>query len=264
MFDLSLVSKTFNSYRDLIEILKQKNEISNHKIVVFVKEKEFRQIRDKKVKSVTKDYTHNAYRSLVEIENKIIDLYNATYLIISYPEIKTKIDKISYNEFIIYHLEYYLISQVALFDRILHLCNFVYGLGYKGLGINYKNIKKDEKTNSDCKSKLIKFNDYLSDIKNNEIRNTQNDIKHKKRLVVKEVDDISFSKFSAEIAMRLGDINLSREKVQEFDSSSESYLLDLVNKNISEIKELQTLTKNILDIVSIKIKEEFRMSAEIS
>jgi hypothetical protein len=114
-----------------------------------------------------------------EIENKFDDFSQIYDLLSKYPPGKTFRARHTKQEYIILLLEMYLISQVALFDRILHLVNFVFELGLSDAYVKYEIILNNTKVAVDVKKILKKFDKHLLGCG---IRKSQNKIKHKERL----------------------------------------------------------------------------------
>ncbi len=121
--------------------------------------------------------TVDCFKLVKEIDLKIRDLNYCIYLIKYYPSNKKLRDNITRHDYIIYHLEYFYINVVALFDRILKLSNFVHDIGLSDKYVKLDILITNKKISKQHVSALKKFNKSIE-----EIRGIQNNIKHKEKL----------------------------------------------------------------------------------
>lgn len=96
----------------------------------------------------------------------------------------------SHYNYIRYHTEMYVINAIAIFDRFLQLVNYLYDLKLRGLTLKMEKIEKSGKVDRNALDMLTRFNHSIS-----KIRETQNDIKHKKALDISELGKISTFEF---------------------------------------------------------------------
>lgn len=125
-----------------------------------------------------------------EICDKFDDYNNAYLLISSYPRNWKIKEKMSHYNYIRYHTEMYVINAIAIFDRFLQLVNYLYDLKLRGLTLKMEKIEKSGKVDRNALDMLTRFNHSIS-----KIRETQNDIKHKKALDISELGKISTFEF---------------------------------------------------------------------
>ena len=191
---------------------------------------------------------------LFEIENKIQDLNCALLLIGYYPNIKKLKEDVSRERYIIYHLEYYFISQIALFDRILHFCNTIYELGLPDRYVSYDLIKNHSKVSTNMKKELKIFNTYLE---KTGIRKIQNTIKHKERLKDDNMYNAALFEMSAKIAKDMKGFGAEKDQKEEALFEYRRYIKGKREAMQIEIKKLEKFTKNIIDIAYPLVKDKY-------
>lgn len=195
-----------------------------------------------------------------EIGNKFSDFDQIFHLLSKYPQGKRYRGRHTKEHYIIFLLETYLISQVALFDRILHLVNFVYELGLSDAYVKYEVIFKNSRVDKKLKKVLKSFFDYLQ---KNDTRSLQNKIKHKERLrdgnlyhpalLEQVIKNNLFDGFDEKSIMEL------REDMK----SEYKFYIDRKRKKINdEIDELRTMTFKILDLVYPRIISKYKSYKE--
>jgi hypothetical protein len=155
------------------------------------------------------DYIFDTFHFLVEIEYKIKDMELSIMLMSAFPNYKPWRDKMSRQEYIIYHLEYYNISIVALFDRILHFVNFIYGLGLADRHVTLSIIGANKNVGKELVRNLKKMDKAIQDV-----RSLQNSIKHKEKLRLKGLYNAS-----------LIEVNLRNEELRKTFSKKDQKML---------------------------------------
>lgn len=192
---------------------------------------------------------------IFEILEKLESLNYSSYLINFYPSSKKLRSKIKRGEYIIYHLEYYLISQISLFDRILHFCNVVYGLGLDDRHVTYDIIINNANVGKDCKKILKDFYSYLD---RSEIRKTQNIIKHKEKLRDKKMDDAYFFEMGSMAANNLKNIEDVKDLERAASIAYKIYLTEKKEKINEEIEKLKEFTIKLFDIFYPIIENKYK------
>jgi len=122
------------------------------------------------------EFVFDIFHKLNEIEKKLKDLNYSVMFFSVYPNYKPWRDNITREDYIIYHLEYYYINIIALFDRLLHFVNFIYNLGLSDHFVTLKCITTNDHVDKNTVRILKKIDTALQGI-----RSTQNKIKHKKK-----------------------------------------------------------------------------------
>lgn len=212
------VKKIIDAFPSFIQILKKK---------------------DKKISQPKKvNFYFDLFRLIMEINSKISDLKATVVMISSYPKKKPVAKIFSRSEYIIYHLEYYYLSIIAIYDRLLHLINFLYNLGLKD-----KHVKKEiilENKNVD--KKIIKMMNEL-DKKISGIREIQNKIKHKSKYVDAELAQIAENETLANILNSRAE--LKKEAAILGLKAQLNYSVYLTNKK----KQLKLNNDNLVKII---------------
>lgn len=121
---------------------------------------------------------------LAEVEYKLIDLELCLKFINFFPPNKSLRIQASRYDYIVYHLEYYYINIVAIFDRLLHVINFIFNLKLKGAKLTLINVEKIGLVDAKIINLLKIFDKSI-----NTIRNTQNTIKHRLKFQERELDE---------------------------------------------------------------------------
>lgn len=134
----------------------------------------------------------DTFRSLWELEKKYKDLSACLYFISSYPK-NLRIGKFfSRKEYIIYHLEFYYIGIIALYDRLLKFINHLYDLGLDERDTRDEIIMRHSKVDPKIKKLLRAYRNGTD-----RARRIQNQIKHKEGMTIKELDNPSALEFLA-------------------------------------------------------------------
>lgn len=126
--------------------------------------------------SEREEFIFDIFQRLNEIVDKLKDLNYSVMFFSVYPNYKLWRSKITRQEYIIYHLEYYYINIVALYDRLLHFVNFIYDLGLADQFVTLRSII----TNKHVKKETIKILKGIDKTLQG-IRKIQNKIKHKEK-----------------------------------------------------------------------------------
>lgn len=188
-----------------------------------------------------------------EIQNKFEDFHQSYLLLSKYPNGKKYRDNFSRENYIIYHLQFYLISQVALFDRLLHLVNFVYEIGLDDKNVRYSVIVKNSRVDKNTKNALKRFNKYLDEIN---VRMDQNRIKHKERLKDKKLFTPSLFEYSAKIKGNLDEATLDELKRSAM-GMYKVYIYLKRHSMKSEIECLNEMTTSVLDTLYPHILKKY-------
>jgi hypothetical protein len=207
-------------------------------------------IQDKEKNNFSKKekYFFELLIKTVEIIKKVDELNYCLLFLSVFPKYKTWEKKIYRRNYIEYHLNYYYINIIALFDRILHLINFIYELGLPDRYVTKDCICNNLNIDKEISKFIKKFDKAL-----NNIRKEQNKIKHKKNKMYKELDlpvllehhILGLSKESSETRKKLLNLDMNyyyrdfiKEKKKEIEKD---------NKAITEIIEFifETLYKKV-------------------
>jgi hypothetical protein len=201
-------------------------------------------------------YVSRLMHPCFEIENKFQDFDQIFQLISKYPQGQNYRITHTKERYITFMLEIYYISQIALFDRILHLINIVFELGLNDSYVRYEIISKNDRVDQKCKILLKNFFNHLE--KNN-TRSLQNQIKHKSRFRDDDLFTPSLIEFS-----------LKTSSLDHFDKKSLAYLredmkyyykdyIKIKRKSIiDESEDLRKMTLNILDELYPFIKDKYK------
>jgi hypothetical protein len=182
---------------------------------------------------------------IFEILSKLEDLNCSLYFIKHYPINKTLRRDITREKYIIYHLEHYFISQISLFDRLLHFCNMIYEIGLDDRHVTYDIIKNNSKVGNDYKITLKKL---YNNLEKSEVRILQNKIKHKEKLRDKEMEEASFFEM-ASIAAGSNKNEEDEELLQK--ATSRAYKRYLIMKNEKMIEEMKALEGFVMDLFDV-------------
>lgn len=117
----------------------------------------------------------NTFMLLEEIHEKMNDMDRCAIFLNAFPSNwKMRMQR---RDYIIYHLEYYYINEVALHDRILHLTNYIYNLGLQDRHVTLDIIGSNKNVDAEAKQILKQFDKGI-----NGARRLQNQVKHKGKL----------------------------------------------------------------------------------
>lgn len=218
------------------ELLKAKNE---HRGAIFTKN----QVRIK-----------NLFNYLTEIVNKQQDIQIAKEFLKSHKSVGRNSKNVQIRSACIkYHIEFYQINIIGVFDRILHLINFIYKLGLAD-----RHVKKDTIcSNSNIPKKLVHLvNKFDKDVES--VRSSQNSIKHKEKIHIPELYNAELLDFTlrqwAEIKKEKIKVNFSWSKQDEksLKSDADFYYNIFLRNESKKIDEINTkLNQNILDILDV-------------
>lgn len=228
--------------------IKKKSIVLKHKIFELIS-KDITEIarisietsEDKTVELEPRQYFVSQFMfPLFEIDNKLSDLNVAHYLVGNYPAQKVFRKNVTRERYITFNLEYYLISQVALLDRLLHLCNFVYELGFPDGRVNYTSVIENSNTPISVKRVLQAFQKYL---KESEVRKKQNFVKHQGRL--KEKGTIE----RAALFEMASNVEEAEDSKKMADYANLGYKLYIRTKKKFMEEEIKTVEKIVLEIL---------------
>ena len=190
---------------------------------------------------------------LTEIINKQKDIQIAKSFLKSHKTIgKTNRNIETREVYIKYHIEFYQINIIGVFDRVLHLINFVYKLG---LADRY--VKKDTIcSNSNTPKKIVDLvKKFDKDIES--IRGSQNSIKHKEKIYIPELYNASLIDFTLkqwqEIKKHKLKVNFTWSKQDEkfLKADADFYYNMFLKKEREKIDEINSkLNQDIWDIIT--------------
>jgi len=193
------------------------------------------------------DFIFGTFKFLDEIDKKLKDLDLSMIFISSFPSYKSWRKVMMRKEYILYHLEYFNINIIALFDRVLHLVNFLYDLGLSDRYVTINCIT----SNSNINKNLSKL---LNDVNNNldEIRKKQNRIKHKQKL---KIDDLYLPSL-IEFSLSNKGIRDKISNVDDFKKDMDFYYKFEIRKEkkkmIKQKEDMDNYIKKILDKIFLK------------
>lgn len=165
---------------------------------------------------------------LAEVQYKLNDLELCLSFLNFFPPNKSLRSKISRYNYIVYHLEFYYINIIALFDRFLHIIKFIFSLKLYGANITLPNIEKTGLVSDDIVTFMKVFDQNIS-----KIRSTQNIIKHRLKFQERELDDVELFEH---IIKNSSGMNIdSKDQVMYKFASKLKYSFYLKNKK-KEIK----------------------------
>lgn len=196
----------------------------------------------------------NLYQFLIELENKFEDLKISKEFLKSHKTLG-KINKITSREILVkYHLESYKINIIAIFDRVLHLVNFTYNLGLEDRHVKIDIICSNNNLSKDIKDLIKKFDKDIQDI-----RSSQNKIKHKEKIYIPELYNATLLDFTlkqwTEIKRKKIKIDFSWSKKDEkyLKADADFYYNIFLKKEQGKIdninKRLNQHVWNILNII---------------
>lgn len=120
---------------------------------------------------------------LMEIENKQKDVKIAKVFLRTPNTIGRKSQLIqTRSDYIKYHMESYQISVVGIFDRLLHLINFIYKLGLADRHVTKDIVCSNTRVPKNIVSLIKEFDNSIETI-----RKTQNSVKHKEKIYLPEL-----------------------------------------------------------------------------
>lgn len=122
-------------------------------------------------------YIHLTWWLINEIENKFKDLDACMAFVSSYPKNGAVGKLFTREEYLFYHLEFYHIGVIGIFDRALKLINHVYELGLADRHVTLDVISSHRYIDGELKKTLKSFNKDINDI-----RTLQNGFKHKQKM----------------------------------------------------------------------------------
>ncbi len=203
-------------------------------------------------------FVHTLFSSMCEVRDKLDDLKYSSIFIKNYPRLQTWRKNISREKYIIYHLEYYAISQIAIFDRFLHFCNIVYDLGLDDRYVTCGCIIKNSHVSDDCKEALKKFDNYLNNEK--KVRGIQNKIKHKGKLTIKELSDANIIEY---VSRMDNEKDGEKKKYESFAKLSYEIFIGTKRQEMKkEISEIEGFVEKILDATYVKIEQRYNKFIE--
>ncbi len=194
----------------------------------------------KKFRKTKKYYFYrDLFNNINELDKKLKDLYITQKIIFEYKNSKNK-KQITKTEYIIYHLEYFYINIVGIYDRMLHFINFVYELGLSDRFVQKDIILKNSRVDDKMKKFLKEFDKSIK-----EIRVDQNIIKHKKKFYDKDMYDYELFEMAARSEKNLKTkrqfMALSMNKFIKYQSDLDKYLERNINSVIGKTEHFLKL-----------------------
>lgn len=176
-------------------------------------------------------FIHQVFLHYSDINDKFNDLEISKQSISCFPaQIKNKGFK--RNEYITYHLEYFYISIIAVFDR-LHLINFIYDFKIKHHRLSLKSLNEKLDDNN-LKKSLNDFNYALKGV-----RKKQNTIKHQHKHKDDKLYHLSLAELLSDNDVLYKDVvkdqhwfyhNEKKEKLTQIIEALNAYVLDILEK----------------------------------
>lgn len=184
-------------------------------------------------------YLTISFKLVFEVMKKLNDLYIGPLLLSSFP-IKFK-GKIMESEYINYHLDFYFINIVSLYDRILKLINQIYKLGLTNKYVKHEIITSNQNVDKKIINILIDF--YKRSIK---VRTLQNIIKHQKKYTDDKLSNLG-----------LIEIIIKNKKKETFLNFYNKRLISEYTKNMQKIiynnnEEIIKFVKQVFNQVQLK------------
>ncbi len=202
------------------------------------------------------------FNHLSEIEGKLKDIKISKFLLKS-SKIEEHTGKENYtrSDHIKYHLEFYQINVIAIFDRTLHLINFIYKLGLSNRYVT-KDIICSNSNIPKILINLIKEFDKNID----PIRRVQNNIKHKEKIDLPELheaellDHVLWTWKEIKYKKLKVDLNWTKKDENSFLKESNFYYKIFLKKEIDKINminnDLNGHIWKILDILSDEFQKQ--------
>lgn len=190
-------------------------------------------------------------RYLYEIEDKLEDI-NIGRAFLNSPSALGRVyhRDVLRSNYIKYHKEFYYINIIAIFDRALHLINFLYNLG-----IADRHVKKDIiLTNENINKELIKkMNAFDKSLKF--IRETQNISKHKEKIYIPELYNAELLELTLkhwEVLKKIKRTDLvhyhwTKKEEKELKADAIFYYKNYLKE---ERVSLETINKNLLSSIN--------------
>jgi hypothetical protein len=188
-------------------------------------------LADKNYKITSSEkYVTETYSYVNEICHKIKDLWACAVFINCYPK-KSELSKLlSRSEYLIYHLDFYYIGIVCIFDRLLKLINYTCELGLADKHVKFDIIINNSKVNNEIKGVLKKFDKSIADI-----RGLQNGIKHHKKYWDSRLNNADlFETYSSEPVFTR---SMSKKDIQTLALSSGLEYASFIKTKTDELKK---------------------------
>lgn len=159
----------------------------NKNLVSFAK-KQLRINKGEKIELTNKEkFLAETYQLTNEIASKLQDLDASVLFIASYPGSIAIGKLLTRTEYLIYHLDFYYIGIVCIFDRVLKLINHICGLGLSDRHVALDIILNNSNVSQKIKEVLKKFDKSIVNI-----RTLQNQIKHKRKFWDHKLKEAAF------------------------------------------------------------------------
>jgi len=198
-------------------------------------------------------YFQRLQKRVDEIDKKIKDLYIGYDLLFRQKYVFTN-KFYSRTEFNLYHIEFFFINLIALFDRYLHLINFLYELNIPDTKLrSVKTLEKEaKKQNKIINIEIINYlNAIHNEIDKTNIRLVQNKIKHKTKYYDQRVNLIDVADF----LITQGDNEIMEFK--EFIMQEYKRYRKTLRKELEQLIQFsENSTNGLILLLSEKIKEE--------
>jgi hypothetical protein len=190
-------------------------------------------------------YVSQLFYPLIEVCNKINNLYLALLLFGHYPQLPSLRNNISRERYINFHIEYFYISLISVFDTMLHLTNFVYKLGLPDRFVQKEIILNNDNLPKNCKDLLIKINKYLE-----QYRTLQNKIKHKESLRIVGLDKAATVEYISKTISK-------QSERSKLIMATKFYYSNYIDIEKSELKttifDIENFYKELLEIIYTRI-----------
>jgi hypothetical protein len=205
---------------------------------------------------------YELFNFLIEIENKQKDIQIAK-LFLKSPNTIGKINKKIQirSDYIKYHIEFYQISIVGIFDRILHLINFIYKLGLSDRHVKQDIICSNTNIPKNILSLIKEFDKNIEPIRKN-----QNSVKHKTKINLPELYNAELLDFTLhqwqEIKTKKIKVNFSWSKEDEVSLKKDAdfyyqIFLKQEQEKIEQISSsLDIFVGRFLDILEVEFKKQ--------
>jgi len=195
-------------------------------------------------------YAFDLFSLLTEISSNFDDLDHSVLFMSSFPSIKSWRSKMERKDYLAYHMESYYASIVGIFDRILHLINFVYDLGLHPVHVKLDILLKNSRVPAKIKTTLRKFDKYLQE---SELKERRNRASHVGRPHLPE-----FSRPAQFATMaRIADAKVDRLKYKRAATALYRERIGLKKKELKEHKlKVMDFSWQILDDIYQPVKKK--------
>lgn len=227
----------------------------NKNLISFAK-KQLKINKGEKIKLTDKEeFLAETYQFTNEIESKLQDLDAGVLFIASYPGSVAVGKLLTRTEYLIYHIDFYYIGIICIFDRVLKLINHICGLGLSDRYVTLDIILNNSNVSQKIKEVLRKLDKSIVNI-----RTLQNQIKHKRKFWDHKLKDAAF--FESILRVDSLKASLKREDLLTMkhlaNIEHRSYIREkkreLKNNNKALIELLCGIYKEIHSVYEIRLK----------